>query len=149
VFGIGADHAVPYWRGIVRQLIALGALDVDTQGHGGLFLVEDKARPILRGDAQVLLRQTAPRKAAVERPSRGATPASGAFSQALFDALRSWRAGEAKSQAVPPYVIFHDATLREIAAARPQSLEELGQIKGVGASKLQRYGSRVLRLLGT
>jgi ATP-dependent DNA helicase RecQ len=148
VFGIGADHAVPYWRGIVRQLIALGALDVDTQGHGGLFLVEDKARPILRGDTQVLLRQTSPRKATVERPSRGVAATAGEFSQALFDALRSWRAGEAKSQAVPPYVIFHDATLREIAAARPQSLDELGQIKGVGASKLQRYGGRVLRLLG-
>jgi ATP-dependent DNA helicase RecQ len=148
VFGIGADHAVQYWRGIVRQLIALGALDVDTQGHGGLFLVEDKARPILRGDTQVLLRQTAPRKAAVERPARGLAAVAGEFSQALFDALRTWRAGEAKSQAVPPYVIFHDATLREIAAARPVSLEELGQIKGVGASKLQRYGGRVLRLLG-
>ena len=148
VFGIGADHAVPYWRGIARQLIALGALDVDTQGHGGLFLVDDKARPILRGEAQVLLRQTAPRKPAVERPARGLAAAAGEFSQALFDALRSWRAGEAKSQAVPPDVIFHDATLREIAAARPESLEELGQIKGVGASKLQRYGGRVLRLLG-
>jgi ATP-dependent DNA helicase RecQ len=148
VFGIGAEHAAPYWRALVRQLIALGALDVDTQGHGGLFLVEDKARPILRGEAQVLLRQTAPRKAAVERPTRGIAAAAGEFSQALFDALRAWRASEAKSQAVPPYVIFHDATLREIAAARPASLDELGQIKGVGASKLQRYGGRVLRLLG-
>ena len=148
VFGIGADHAVPYWRAMVRHLIALGALDVDTQGHGGLFLVEDKARPILRGEAQVLLRQTSPRKAAVERPARGIVVSAGEFSQALFDALRSWRAGEAKSQAVPPYVIFHDATLREIAAAKPVTLEELGQIKGVGASKLQRYGGRVLKLLG-
>jgi ATP-dependent DNA helicase RecQ len=148
VFGIGAEHAAPYWRGIVRQLIALGALDVDTQGHGGLFLVEEKARPILRGETAVLLRQTAPRKPAVERPARGLASAAGEFSQALFDALRSWRASEAKSQAVPPYVIFHDATLREIAAARPASLEELGQVKGVGASKLQRYGGRVLRLLG-
>jgi ATP-dependent DNA helicase RecQ len=148
VFGIGVDHAVPYWRGVVRQLIALGALDVDTQGHGGLFLVEDKARPILRGDTQVLLRQTAPRKGAVERPSRGVAAAAGEFSQALFDALRSWRAAEAKSQSVPPYVIFHDATLREIAATHPANLEELGQVKGVGASKLQRYGARVLRLLG-
>ena len=148
VFGIGADHPTPYWRGMVRQLIAIGALDVDTQGHGGLFLVEEKARPILRGETPVLLRQTAPRKATVERPSRGLVASAGEFSQAVFDALRSWRAGEAKSQAVPPYVIFHDATLREIAAAKPANLEELGQIKGVGASKLQRYGSRVLRLLG-
>jgi ATP-dependent DNA helicase RecQ len=97
----------------------------------------------------VLLRQTAPRKTVVAKPARGLATAAGEFSQALFDALRSWRAGEAKSQAVPPYVIFHDATLREIAAARPTSLEELGQIKGVGASKLQRYGGRVLRLMGS
>ena len=148
VFGIGAAHPVPYWRGMIRRLIALGALDVDTQGHGGLFLVEEKARPILRGEVQVQLRQTAPRRAAVERPERGVLAAAGEFSQTLFDALRSWRAGEAKAQAVPPYVIFHDATLREIAAARPSSLEELGMVKGVGASKLQRYGGRVLRLLG-
>ena len=148
VFGIGADHAVPYWRGMVRQLIALGALDVDTQGHGGLFLVEEKARPILRGETPVLLRETAPRKAAVDRPARGAAAAAGEFSQALFDALRSWRAGEAKTQSVPPYVIFHDATLREIAAAKPANMEELGLIKGVGASKLQRYGRGVLKLLG-
>jgi len=148
VFGIGAEHGVPYWRGIVRQLIALGALDIDTQGHGGLFLVEDKARPILRGETRVLMRRSAPRVAAVQRPSRGIAASAGEFSQALFDALRAWRAGEAKSQSVPPYVIFHDATLREIAAARPAGLDELAQIKGVGASKLQRYGGRVLRVLG-
>ena len=148
VFGIGASHAVPWWRGMVRQLIALGALDVDTQGHGGLFLVEDKARPILRGETQVLLRQTAPRKAEAAQTTRGIAAVAGEFSQALFDALRSWRASEAKAQAVPPYVIFHDATLREIAAARPGNMDELGAIKGVGASKLQRYGTGVLRLLG-
>jgi ATP-dependent DNA helicase RecQ len=148
VFGIGAEHGAPYWRGIVRQLIAHGALDVDIQGHGGLFLVEDKARPILRGETQVLLRQSAPRAATVQRPSRGIVAAAGEFSQALFDALRAWRASEAKSQSVPPYVIFHDATLREIAATKPAGLDELAQIKGVGASKLQRYGGRVLRVLG-
>jgi ATP-dependent DNA helicase RecQ len=148
VFGIGADHGAPYWRGIVRQLIAHGALDVDIQGHGGLFLVEDKARPILRGETQVLLRQSAPRAATVQRPTRGIAAAAGEFSQTLFDALRAWRASEAKSQSVPPYVIFHDATLREIAATKPAGLDELAQIKGVGLSKLQRYGGRVLRVLG-
>ena len=96
----------------------------------------------------MLLRESSPRKPAVERPERGAVAAVGAFSQALFEQLRSWRSGEAKSQAVPPYVIFHDATLREIAAARPATLDELGQIKGVGASKLQRYGGLVLKVLG-
>jgi ATP-dependent DNA helicase RecQ len=65
----------------------------------------------------------------------------------LFGALRVWRAAEAKVQSIPPYVIFHDTVLRDIAAVRPQTLDELAQIKGVGASKLQRYGARVLAVL--
>ena len=69
-FGVGADHAAPYWRGLIRQLIALGALDVDTAGHGGLFLVQDKARPILRGEAQVMLREEGRRRAEALRPER-------------------------------------------------------------------------------
>ena len=67
--------------------------------------------------------------------------------QTLFEALRAWRAAEAKAQRIPPYVIFHDTVLRDIAAVRPADLEELGQIKGVGASKLQRYGGAVLGVL--
>ena len=145
VFGIGSGHAVPYWRGMIRRLIALGALDVDTNGHGGMFLVQDKARPILRGETKVLARQFIARKTVA--PARGAVTVAGEFSHALFDALRAWRSGEAKSQSVPPYVIFHDATLREIAAAKPETLDDLGAVKGVGASKLQRYGQAVLRLL--
>jgi ATP-dependent DNA helicase RecQ len=65
----------------------------------------------------------------------------------LFESLRAWRAAEAKAQAIPPYVIFHDSVLREIAAVRPASVAELGQVKGVGASKLERYGARVLDIL--
>ncbi len=147
VFGIGADHAAPYWRGMVRRLIALGALDVDTQGHGGLFLVDEKARPILRGETPVLLRREHAKKAVARRDS-GPLAVAGEFSQALFETLRAWRSGEAKTQSVPPYVIFHDTTLREIAAARPETLEQLGSVKGVGTSKLERYGKAVLRLLG-
>ena len=67
--------------------------------------------------------------------------------QSLFEALRAWRAAEAKAQRIPPYVIFHDTVLRDIAAVRPTGIEELGQIKGVGASKLQRYGAAVLSIL--
>jgi ATP-dependent DNA helicase RecQ len=150
-FGVGADRGVPFWRGLIRQLIALGALDVDTAGHGGLFLVQDKARPILRGEARVMLRQDPPRRArAAERPQRplavSLQPPT-AESETRFAALRSWRFAQSKAQAVPPYVIFHDSVLREIAAVHPASLEELGQIKGVGASKLQRYGAAVLEVL--
>ena len=68
--------------------------------------------------------------------------------QSLFESLRAWRAVEAKAQRIPPYVIFHDTVLRDIAAVRPASIEELGQVKGVGASKLQRYGAAVLGILG-
>jgi ATP-dependent DNA helicase RecQ len=147
-FGLGADHAAPYWRGLIRQLIALGALDVDTAGHGGLFLVQDKARPILRGEVQVMLRQEGKRRTEVRRPERPvARGVAGPEVPGLFDALRAWRAAEAKAQHVPPYVIFHDTVLREIAAVRPASIEELGQIKGVGASKQQRYGVAVLEIL--
>ena len=151
-FGVGADHAAPFWRGLIRQLIALGALDVDTAGHGGLFLVQDKARPILRGEVRVMLRQDpARRPREVERPSRPfvttAAPAAPPEAANLFEALRSWRAAQGKAQAVPPYVIFHDTVLREIAAVRPASLDELGQIKGVGSSKLLRYGTAVLAVL--
>jgi len=139
---------------LIRQLIAIRALDVDTAGHGGLFLVQQEARPILRGEASVMLRQDRPRHAQVERPPgrQTAPPAErartdGAAADALYEALRLWRLAEAKGQSIPPYVIFHDSVLRDIAAMRPASLEELSQIKGVGASKLERYGKRVLGVL--
>jgi ATP-dependent DNA helicase RecQ len=169
-FGCGADRGSAYWRSLIRQLIGHGALDIDTEGHGGLFLVADKARPILRGEQSVMLRE-----AGIARPRRGRdpTPATdstahggngptsratggrpfggpsvdGSAPEGRFGALRVWRAAEAKAQSIPPYVIFHDSVLRDIAAVRPVTLDELAQIKGVGASKLQRYGARVLAVL--
>ncbi len=154
-FGVGSAHAAPYWRGLIRQLIALRALDVDTEGHGGLFLVEEEARPILRGEKTVILREDAPRAVRAERPERGRVataatsvgPGDAANAASLYEALRLWRLAEAKGQSIPPYVIFHDSVLREIAAVRPASLDELAQIKGVGASKLERYGQHVLGVL--
>ena len=151
-FGVGADHAGTYWRGLIRQLIALRALDVDTEGHGGLFLVQEEARPILRGEVRVMLRQDRPRPVRTERPR--AWPSrplpcrlARQVDATLYEALRLWRLAEAKGQSIPPYVIFHDSVLRDIAALRPASLDELAQIKGVGASKLERYGRRVLGVL--
>jgi ATP-dependent DNA helicase RecQ len=150
-FGVGAPHGATYWRGLIRQLIASRALDVDTEGHGGLFLVQEEARPILRGETRVMLRQDRPRPLRAERPDRArpvAVPASGRQTDpSLYEALRLWRLAEAKGQAIPPYVIFHDSVLRDIAAQRPETLDELAQIKGVGASKLERYGRRVLGVL--
>jgi ATP-dependent DNA helicase RecQ len=150
-FGIGADRPAGFWRGVIRQLIAQGALDVDTE-HGGLHLVAERARPILRGEVRVALRETPeppPRRPAAAEPRAATSPALPAGVPAgVFEALRAWRSAEAKAQSVPPYVIFHDTTLREIAAAAPRNMDELSQIKGVGASKLARYGAAVLAVLG-
>jgi len=151
-FGIGKDRPEGFWRGVVRQLIAKGALNVDSGEYATLSLVDEKARPILRGEAPVMLREdilaSKKPRAALGRASAVAVQALSGEGETRFEALRRWRAGEAKAQGVPPYVIFHDAVLREVSAVLPKSLDELGEIKGVGASKLARYGAAVLGVLG-
>jgi len=152
-FGVGADHKDPFWRGVIRQMIAQGAIDVDTDGHGGLRLVLERARPILRGEVKVTLLhepETAFRKRAEYRPGvkrvmEGLDPPG----EARFLALRAWRNAEANKQDVPPYVIFNDATLYEIASSKPRNFAQLAPVKGIGASKLQRYGAAVLEVLQT
>jgi ATP-dependent DNA helicase RecQ len=145
VFGIGADRPVSFWRDVVRQLIVAGALDID-ETHGGLYLQADRARPILRGEERLMLAEPPPARPA--RRDRGGGGAAGAEPpSALFEALRAWRATEAKTQGLPPYVIFHDSVLREIAATRPADRAALAGVKGVGASKLDRYGAAVLTVL--
>ena len=148
LFGIGNDRPENFWRGVLRQLVARGALRSGEGEHPGLQLVEDTARPILRGEAQVMLRDDgpvvrAPRASAARAAASAADPAN----DGLFEKLRSWRADAARAQAVPPYVIFHDVTLRDIAAIRPKTLDDLGSVKGVGASKLERYGAGLLKIL--
>jgi len=155
-FGVGAERTRDFWRGVIRQLIAKGALTVDTGEFASVSLVEDRARPILKGQETVMLREDIlspalrPRRRA-DRDSampQGAAVNHGApADEGLFEALRQWRAAEAKAQGVPPYVIFHDTTLREIAAVRPGSEAALGEVKGVGASKLIRYGTGVLAVV--
>ncbi|NLU70325.1 DNA helicase RecQ [Streptomyces sp. HNM0574] len=150
VFGIGADLSEAEWRGVVRQLLAGGLLRVEGE-HGTLVLSED-SQLVLRGDREVRLRHEA--KAAAlprERRSRSSAPAaaedlSGA-DLALFEALRAWRAEQAREQGVPAYVIFHDATLREFAVRRPASLAEMGEVSGVGEKKLTTYGEGVLAVV--
>jgi len=147
-YGIGKDRSPGFWRGVIRQLIARGALRTESGEYASLSLVEEHARPILRKEATVMLREEAEAVAPRARAKRDrATVASTPGDDPLFDALRAWRATEAKSQSVPPYVIFHDSVLREIAAARPADLDDLGEIKGVGGSKLSRYGQDVLRIV--
>ena len=144
-YGIGADKPPSFWRGVIRQLIARGALRTESGDFASLSLVADQARPILRAEERVMLREDAPapRRAVPRERHRGAAPAE----DGMFEALRRWRSSEAKAQAVPPYVIFHDSVLREIAEARPRSLVELGQVRGVGGSKLERYGAAVLAIV--
>ncbi len=151
LFGIGRDRSEAYWRGILRQLVARGALRVKSGEYASLELVPEEARPILRGEVQVMLREEAtPPPPPVRRTATTAAaprPAPGTPGSDLFESLRLWRADIAKSQAVPPYVIFHDTVLRDIAAVCPARLEQLAEIRGVGASKLERYGTQLLKLL--
>ena len=145
-WGIGRDQPPGFWRGVIRQLIARGALRTESGNYASLSLVPDLARPILRSETSVMLREEAePVRARPARADRSAAPSGEAGG--LFEALRAWRAAEAKVQSVPPYVIFHDSVLRDIAAALPGSLDDLGEIKGVGASKLDRYGRAVLSVI--
>ena len=151
-WGIGADRSPGFWRGVIRQLIACGALRTDSGEYATLSLVEEHARPILRKETTVMLREeaegpSAPARSRVKRDRVAAGPPAVAGDDPLFDALRAWRSGEAKAQSLPPYVIFHDSVLREIAVARPCDMDELGDIKGVGGSKLSRYGAAVLAIV--
>ncbi len=140
-FGIGKDVSAKEWRSIVRQLVAGRLLVVDTEGHGGLALGPD-CRPVLRGERRVDLRR--------ERAGKVArTPRAGVEGphSALFDALRSKRMELAKAQGVPPYVIFHDSTLAEMARTKPVTIDDLGRIQGVGRAKLERYGDAFLEVI--
>ncbi len=147
LFGIGAERPDTFWRGVLRQLVARGALRTGDGEFPGLMLVEEQARPILRGETTVMLREDGPAARAPRASVRAAAAPSDPANDTLFETLRAWRASEAKSQAVPPYIVFLDTTLRDIAAVRPQSLDELAGIKGVGASKLERYGEALLGML--
>ena len=140
-YGVGKDQQDGFWRSVARQLVAQGALDVAVENHGEVVLTDD-ARPILKGERKVMLREEIGRPAGPK--ARMAPAASG---DPLFERLREWRRSEAQAQAVPAYVIFQDRTLAEIAAARPRTIDQLGAISGVGASKLQRYGDAVLKVL--
>jgi ATP-dependent DNA helicase RecQ len=155
-YGVGADLDATTWRSVFRQLVAAGYLDVDSDGFGTLRLAP-AARPVLKGEARVALRRDlAPKRARGARRSRGGdamadlqavrTPLDGE-ALARFERLRAWRSERAREQNLPAYIIFHDATLQDIAAANPQDLDALATIGGVGATKLERYGEDVLAVL--
>jgi ATP-dependent DNA helicase RecQ len=152
-FGIGDEFSEAQLRGVLRQLIATGALSVDAQAYNTLQLT-DGSRAVLKGEVQVMLRESisspAERKSRREKTARGApSPAAStldAAGQARFAALKAWRGEVAKEHNLPAYVIFHDATLAAIAERAPASLEDLQGISGIGSKKLEAYGSDVLRV---
>ncbi|WP_340560710.1 DNA helicase RecQ [Streptomyces sp. GSL17-111] len=154
VFGIGTELGEAQWRSVVRQLVALGLLAVE--GEYGTLVLTEASADVLGGRREVPLRRD-PRPAA---PARSVAKAAGSGrggkaaavelppeAEPVFEALRAWRAATAKEQGVPAYIIFHDATLREIAARAPRSTAELGTVSGVGEGKLAKFGDAVLAVL--
>ena len=164
-YGIGRDLGPYEWRSVFRQLVARGLLKVDLEGYGTLSLTE-ASRPVLRGEVRVHMRRDLrpkpaprPRKPKAGKPAQGPAHAgalvpseSGAegappWDEKLWEALRERRLELAREQGVPPYVVFHDSSLREMVERRPQTPEEFAQITGVGDTKLERYGAAFLKVM--
>jgi len=149
VYGIGNDRSEQEWRAIVRQAIALGLVTVDHESYSSLKLT-DAARPVLKGGQQVQLRQYQKPVKPKRQPSapKGYVEMDLSKSeQAIFDKLRWWRMETSRAHGVPAYVVFQDATLREIAKVKPTSLEQLRGVTGVGEKKLVSYGDEIVALI--
>ncbi|CAK6693955.1 ATP-dependent DNA helicase RecQ [Synechococcus sp. CBW1107] len=160
VYGIGTELDKEQWRALIRQLCALGLLEPVPEGHGGLrWGAEAAVRPVLRGETPLELPLPPPRRERRRSSGRSSGRSSSAAAAASTDwgeadpqltaALKSWRTDQARQQGVPPYVVFHDRTLLELAARRPSTLAELGSVGGIGAAKLERYGTDLLELLAS
>jgi ATP-dependent DNA helicase RecQ len=148
VFGVGTELGEAQWRGVVRQLLAQGLLAVE--GDYGTLTLNDASSTVLRRERTVTMRREP------ERPARANTRAAAKGAPAaelppeaagVFERLRAWRAATAKEQGLPAYVIFHDATLRQIATLAPTTLDALGTVSGVGENKLAKYGQQILDTL--
>ncbi|GAB1232878.1 DNA helicase RecQ [Ferrigenium sp. UT4] len=150
VFGIGKELAQQQWSSVYRQLVAAGFINVDIEGYGGLKLTE-AARPVLRGEQEVWLRRdAAPARrtgSKAERGSRLREAFAGANEDPLWQALKAKRMELAREQGVPPYVIFHDSTLLEILHRKPQTLDAMGEIGGIGQAKRAKYGEAFLQVV--
>jgi len=146
VYGLGAELEAARWRTLFRQLVSLGLLSVDVEGHGSLRLTK-AARPVLRGERTLELRRDRkPEKKPRSKPERQDARLDPA-DRPLWEALRARRRELAEEQGVPPYVIFHDSTLLQMVQHRPRSLERMLQLEGVGEKKLERYGREFLEVL--
>jgi len=149
VFGVGEDLGEGEWRTVIRQLMAQGLMSVE--GNYQTFVLTDSSREVLRGERQVMMRRDPEKKPKQARSRTSKAPQVDLPPGAapVFERLRAWRGATAKEQGVPAYVIFHDATLREIAARMPAGLDELGTISGIGENKLAKYGEGVLETLAS
>ena len=145
IFGIGKKLTVSTWRSIFRQLIGKGFLRVETDTYGSLFLTE-KSRPVLRSEKIVELK-CEKQKGKQKKTARFTETDTERIEDKLWEALTAKRQELAQSQRVPPYVVFHDNSLREMAIRQPKTLADFSTITGVGAKKLQRYGSIFLSVL--
>ncbi|MEN3308017.1 MAG: ATP-dependent helicase RecQ [Micromonosporaceae bacterium] len=148
VFGIGTELREAEWRGVVRQLLAQGLLAVE--GEYGTLVLSDASRSVLSREREVRLRREPERSKAAGNSvakQRAAAVELSADAAPVFERLRAWRGATAKEQGVPAYVIFHDATLRQIATELPATLAALGTISGVGENKLAKYGQQILDTL--
>ncbi|KIG08406.1 ATP-dependent DNA helicase RecQ [Caballeronia concitans] len=151
-FGVGSALSEPEWRAVFRQLVAFGYLAVDHDGFGALVLT-DASKPVLKGEERVTLRkyvkpvrsrQSAGRTGERADPTAGMSPRE----KSRWERLRAWRAETAKTDGVPAYVIFHDATLAEIARSDPDTIDDLRHIPGIGVRKLERFGDELLDVVG-
>ena len=153
-FGLGAEFSEIQLRGVLRQLIAMGAVAVDAQAFNTLQLTE-QSRAVLRGEVPVRLREsvsTPASRSKSKRPGAGSAVVKAPIALdgdglVRYAALKAWRAEVAREHNLPAYVIFHDATLAAIAKRAPQTLEDLQGISGIGAKKLEAYAQEVLRVV--
>jgi ATP-dependent DNA helicase RecQ len=145
VYGIGTEYDTKQWRNIYRQLISRNLLAVDVEGHGSLRLTE-ACRAVLRGDETLLLRKES-RRAKTSRKGRKSYNTDKASNNALWEALRACRKKIADENNVPPFVIFHDATLSEMMELQPANNEQFLQLNGVGESKLEKYAAAFLKVI--
>ena len=142
-FGIGAEFSDQQWRSIFRQLVVRGYLSVDHNRYGALCLTAS-SRELLRGETELLLREEP------DKPKRSRTREKYTLQiedEDLMEDLKALRAELAQAQGVPPYVVFHDATLVEMIQARPADHTALLEVTGVGQAKLQKYGDAFLAVL--
>ncbi|RPA10365.1 DNA helicase RecQ [Gordonia sp. OPL2] len=140
-YGIGTELDAAGWRGAVRQFVATGI--IAPQGDYGVLTLTEKSWPVLRGETPVMLRLD-PVRAVTRRRSTSTAAELPEPDRGLFEHLRAWRKAEASRRGVPPYVVFNDATLRELAGRRPSTADQLRSVSGIGDAKLEQYGDDVL-----